>query len=112
MRRVGKVLKVLLIGTAAIAVFGEVVQQLWNWLVPGIFGWHAVSFAQALGLLVLSWILFGGFRGRGPGGGSWRRGMRDRWEQMTPEERAKFKDGMRGRCGSRTAKNEPAAASA
>jgi hypothetical protein len=25
--------------------------------------------------------------------------MLERWEQMTPEEREKFRQGMRGRCG-------------
>jgi hypothetical protein len=30
----------------------------------------------------------------------------ERWEQMTPEEREKFRQGMRGRCGP----FEPAAA--
>jgi hypothetical protein len=48
-----------------------------------------------LGLLVLSKILFGGFRGRGCHG----RWNRHRWEQMTPEEREKFQTGMRGCCG-------------
>jgi len=26
--------------------------------------------------------------------------MKERWEHMTPEEREKFRQGMRGRCGS------------
>jgi hypothetical protein len=71
---------------------------LWNWVVPPVFGAHAISFGQALGILVLSKILFGGFHGR-PGGGPWKRGMRARWEKMTPEEREKFREGMAGRCG-------------
>jgi hypothetical protein len=30
----------------------------------------------------------------------WRGRMRDRWEKMTPEEREKFRESMRGRrCG-------------
>jgi hypothetical protein len=28
-----------------------------------------------------------------------RRRMMDRWDKMSPEERAKFRAGMRGRCG-------------
>jgi len=35
-----------------------------DWLAPAIFGLHTISFWQALGLLVLSKILFGGFHGR------------------------------------------------
>jgi hypothetical protein len=76
-----------------------VVMSLWNWLMPGLFGLRLVSFWQALGLLLLSKILLGGFRGRPGGQMHWRRRMMERWEQMTPEEREKFRQGMRHRCG-------------
>jgi hypothetical protein len=80
------------------AVLSVVVMSLWNWLMPGLFALHRISFWQALGLLVLAKLLFGGFRGRhGPPMG-WRRRMMERWEQMSPEEREKFREGMRGRC--------------
>ncbi|MDQ2843286.1 MAG: hypothetical protein M3Y72_20065 [Acidobacteriota bacterium] len=75
--------------------------SLWNVLMPGIFNVRTISFWQALGLLLLSKILFGGFRPSVGGGGRWRRRMIERWEQMTPEEREKFKQGMRRGCGSR-----------
>ena len=94
--------KFLLIPPAIVlfaTVFGEVVKSLWNWLLPSLFGWHPITFWQALGLLVLCRILFGGFHGRGPGGGKSRRMMAERWENMTPEEREKFRHGLRGRCG-------------
>ena len=42
-------------------VGGQSVKLLWNWLVPEIFGWRAISFWQAVGLLALCRILFGGF---------------------------------------------------
>jgi hypothetical protein len=29
----------------------------------------------------------------------WRRRMMERWEQMTPEEREKFRESLKGRCG-------------
>jgi hypothetical protein len=87
--------KVAAIVTVAVAVFGFVVKGLWNGLMPNIFGWHTITFWQAVGLLLLSKILFGGgFRGRG--GANWRRRMEERWEKMTPEEREKFSQGMRG----------------
>ena len=35
-------------------LFGELVMHLWNWLLPPLFGWHLISFWQALGLLLLS----------------------------------------------------------
>jgi len=89
----------VLLAIAALAVFGFVVMGLWNWLTPAIFGWKLISFWQAVGLVILSRILFGGFRGhRGPGR-HWRYRMMDRWEKMTPEEREKFREGMRHRCG-------------
>lgn len=47
-------------GVVAITVFGFVVKGLWNWLMPAIFGLHALTFRQALVLLALSWIVFGG----------------------------------------------------
>jgi hypothetical protein len=81
------------------AGFGQAVLQLWNWLMPGLFGLHTITYWQALGLLCLSWILFGGLRGWPRGGGYWRHRMRERWERMTPEEREKFRAGMQRRCG-------------
>ena len=80
---------------------GYVVMRLWNWLTPTIFGWHMITFWQALGLLVLVRILFGGLGlpGRaGPGiRGRMRDRMRERWEHMSEEERERFRQGMFGR---------------
>jgi hypothetical protein len=92
-------LKFAVMAIAAVALFGFIVMTLWNWLAPALFDAHTISYWQALGLLVLSKILFGGFRGRPGHGGNWRRRMTARWEQMTPEEREKFRQGMAGRCG-------------
>jgi hypothetical protein len=76
-----------------------IVMRLWNWLAPPVFGWHVIDYWQALGLLVLCKVLFGGFRGGRHGYWKSRRRMMERWEQMTPEEREKFRNSMRGRCG-------------
>jgi uncharacterized membrane protein len=83
-----------------IALGGEVVRQLWNWLLPPLFGWHVITFWQAIGILALCRILFGGFGGHGGHRSKFRRPMAERWERMTPEERERFRQGMRGRCGS------------
>ncbi|MBI5171217.1 MAG: hypothetical protein HZA61_17150 [Candidatus Eisenbacteria bacterium] len=86
------------VGFTAFAVLGAwVVMTLWNWLTPGLFGWPTLRLPQALGLLVLCRILFGGFgmHGGGPRGAVKRR-MFERWEGMSDEERAKFREGMRG----------------
>jgi hypothetical protein len=45
--------------------FGQAVLQLWNWLMPELFGLRPLRFWQAVGLMGLSWILFGGLRGFG-----------------------------------------------
>jgi hypothetical protein len=42
-----------------IAIGGEVVLQLWNWLLPTLFGWRQITFWQAVGILALCRILFG-----------------------------------------------------
>jgi amino acid transporter len=94
-----RVLKFALIAAVAFTAFSFLIMSLWNWLMPALFGLHVIRFWQAAGILVLSKILFGGFRPRFGMGMRWRRRMMERWEQMTPEEREKFRQGMRGRCG-------------
>jgi Ca2+/H+ antiporter, TMEM165/GDT1 family len=100
-------IKVVLFLFIAVVGFGEGVYHLWNWLMPALFRLPAISFWQGVGLLALSWLLFGGWRGfYGPGSGRrghGRRRMLERWEQMTPEERDKFREGVRGRCGGASA---------
>ena len=98
--RITRVLKFALFAVLFVTVFSFVVLRLWNWLMPAVFGWHLITFWQAVGLLVLSKILFGGFHGRPGRHMYWRQRMMERWEKMTPEEREKFRQGMRGRCGS------------
>jgi hypothetical protein len=95
-----KIVELAILLTIVIAGFGQAVLHLWNWLMPSIFGLQRISFWQAVGLLGLCWILFGqGFLGRPAHGRSWRHRMRDRWAQMTPEEREKFRAGFRVQCG-------------
>jgi hypothetical protein len=51
---------VVLAGLFAL-VLGFIVQWLWNWLIPDIFGLNPISYWQAFGLLFLAKLLFGGF---------------------------------------------------
>ncbi|WP_263411608.1 hypothetical protein [Terriglobus tenax] len=101
MRKLLKVVKVLLMVVVAITVLGYVVMHLWNWLMPPIFGLTTITYWQALGLFVLSKLLLSGFKGgRRHDGPRWGRHMREKWEQMSPEQREKLREGMRGaRCG-------------
>ncbi len=96
--RLVRVIKMALLGTIACAALGFIVMGLWNWLTPTLFGWHTITFWQALGLFILSKLLFGGFRGGHGHSSHWRRNMRERWEQMTPEQREQFRKGMAGWC--------------
>ena len=64
-----------------LAGFGFVVMGLWNWLMPALFGLKLIGYWQAVGLIILSKLLFGGFRGSaGRGGHAGLHGMRDRLE--------------------------------
>ena len=97
--RMFRVLKFVAFAVLAAAGLGFVILSLWNWLMPAIFGLRLITFWQALGLLVLAKILFGRVGG-GPGRRMrWRHRMTERWNQMTPEERERFRQGMKGRCG-------------
>jgi hypothetical protein len=99
MTRKSRIARFIFFAVAALAGLSFVAERLWNWLMPVVFGLPSITFWQAIGLLVLSKILFGGFRA-GPGGHRfWRRKMMERWEAMTPEEREQFRQGMSGRCG-------------
>lgn len=96
MTRSKKLVRLIPIGIAAIVVFtlagGTIVRLLWNGLLPPLFGFPEITFWQALGLLALGRILFGGW-GHGGSGGHYRR----RWEALTPEERERVRERMRTR---------------
>ena len=97
-----RMLLFLMVAAVLALVLGFVVHPLWNWLVPGIFGLHAITYWQAVGLLVLCKLLFGGLHPRGGGGRGgqrWKRKMGERWAGMSDEERERFRAGMRGRRG-------------
>ncbi len=93
---------------------GYIIMHLWNWLIPSIFS-GAINFYQALGILVLAKILFGGFGRHGWGRGGcgqgcgngygghhhWKHRMEDRMASMTPEQREAFKQKMKDRWGGR-----------
>ena len=101
------------LGIAAFAlVMGYLVMWLWNAILPDVLGVRSINYWQAIGILALSRILFGGFGGKGGGrGNKWRHkgrkfrakgGMfRERWMQMSEEERARFKQEWQDRCGRR-----------
>jgi hypothetical protein len=98
--------KIVFLAPAAIAgllifivVGGWAVRDLWNWLGPALFGWREITFAQALGLLVLCRILFGGLGRHGFRSSRLRDRVGARWNDATPEQRERFRQRVRERCG-------------
>jgi len=90
------ILMVLLVLTAVTTV----VMLLWNALMPTIFHLPNITWIQALGLLVLCKLLFGGFRGGGRKE-HWKNKMKQRWMNMPTEEREKFMQEWSRRCAGR-----------
>ncbi len=75
----------------ALGVFGAATMLLWNAIMPLLFNLPIITFWQAVGLLVLSRLLFGLGRSHSPWGYSpWRAKLRDKVAKMTPEERREF----------------------
>ncbi|SRX73677.1 hypothetical protein [Aequorivita antarctica] len=79
------------------------IQALWNGILPEIMNVSTITYWQAMGLFVLSRILFGGFVG-GKHCGSKKRhfgkaGFKEKFMNMTDEEKAAFKERWKDRCG-------------
>lgn len=93
-------MKCVLLGILAVIVFGWVTMLLWNWLVPELFNGRPINFWQALGLLVLSKLLFSGFSGKkhhGSQGGSpyWKHRFYEKFSKMPEGQREEFKRRMK-----------------
>lgn len=96
-----RIFEILLLATIVIAGFGQAVLQLWNLLMPTIFRLPVITFWQAVGLIGLSWILFGGlgmFRVAG-GQGQWKHRVAERLDRMDPEQRERLRQSLEHRCG-------------
>ena len=95
--------KGILFGALVIAVLTGLTMYLWNNLAVPIFGLPLIGFFQALGLMILGRLLTGGFGPRGGGfgpGHARRRYMRERWKNMSAEERVQYMQRWgRHRCG-------------
>ena len=105
---------------AFVALLSFAVYALWNGVLAEVVPVKTITYWQALGLLVLSKILFGGFPGgRGRFGGRGRELMLAKhWESLDPEQRERMREEMRSRwgewpranwcCPERPEKNDPA----
>jgi hypothetical protein len=98
-----RILAWVAVGLLAVLLFGLVTMSLWNWLIPVLFNGPVINFWQALGLFVLSKILFCGWGGRGHCHGHhgprseehWKTRFYNKFSSMTPEERAALKEKMK-----------------
>ena len=88
----------LLLILLLVAALAGIVMGLWNAILPEVLGVKPVTYWQALGILILSRILLGGFRIGNGGRSSWAK-RRGQWSRLSEEEKAKMKEAWRKRCG-------------
>ncbi|MCZ6520931.1 MAG: hypothetical protein O6848_05500 [Bacteroidetes bacterium] len=98
-----RITKFVLMVIAGTLIFSAIIMYLWNWLIPELFTGPTITMIQAIGLLILAKILFGGWgRGRGPLSYSnhhrWRKRFEEKWDNMAPQEREKFRHSFRSKC--------------
>ena len=84
----------IIFGIFFLGLFSLIVLLLWNWLMPSIFGLTTITFLQALGLLVLSKILFFGFHRRCSTSHSYR--SREYWKKRFEEENKSADENLGG----------------
>lgn len=108
---IARVAKFAIIAVIVLGLLSLAAMYLWNWLVPTLFAGPTITYLQTLGLLVLSRLLLGGLRPRGPfghghhghwhrshwhqGHGPWGHRMHKQWSRMTREERQAMRQKMR-----------------
>lgn len=101
---VSKVIKTVIFVAAFLLVMGTIVMALWNWLMPSLFNLPPLDLGHAIGLLLLARVLSGGFRLGFLGSKEHWEHKKEMWEKfsnMPPEERQKWKEDLRERCESR-----------
>lgn len=94
-RRMRMLPKRLLFVVVTASVLSFVTMVLWNWLMPSLFKLSTIDFWRALGIVVLSKILFGRLPSPLDSRGHWSGQRIRRWQKMTPEERQKIIEAMR-----------------
>ncbi len=81
-------------------LLSAVVRWLWNAILPEVVGAKTLTYPQALGLLVLCKILFGnfGWKKGGNNGSRFGQNFKDKFRNMSEEERERFKEEWKRRC--------------
>jgi len=103
MNQVFKIIGLFLLFVVAFILFGYVTMELWNWLMPQLFKLPTIDFKMAMGLVILSKILFSGIRVKTEPMGQ-RRIWKAKWESLSDEERTNFKADFAERCNKRWGK--------
>ncbi len=97
--------KILIAAPLMIFALGYITMSLWNWLVPTLFNGPVINLWQTFGIVLLSKILFGGFKGKGGGcccghdrRGMWKEHMKAKWDNLSTEERSKLRNRFFDKC--------------
>jgi hypothetical protein len=102
MKKAGKVMFFVLLAPVLAYAFIHLVMYLWNGILPDVFGFSTITFWQAAGMLLLSKILFGGMnfgkKGCCHGKGRFGSRMKDKFMNMSEEEKEKMKKEWKTRC--------------
>ncbi len=87
----------------AFVVLSAVVMFLWNAILPGLLNVNRITYLQSAGLLLLCRILFGSLRFGNRGSGRYGRPghLREKWMNMSDEEKIKFREEWKKRCAER-----------
>lgn len=83
---------------AGVALLIWLVMFLWNTILPEVIGVTTINYWQALGIFVLSKILFGGFRGGPPRSKRFKSKISEKFMNMTDEQKETFKSEWKSRC--------------
>lgn len=95
-----KIVMIIVLVAIFVTVMSLVVMALWNVTISPIFSLPEITIWQALGLLILSKLLFSGFRPGFRKGPPWRHVYwKRKWMDMSEEERENFRRKWRERCG-------------
>jgi hypothetical protein len=100
-----KVIGGLALFALAILLFGFGTMYLWNWIMPYLFHLPVIDFYMAIGMVLLSKILFGSIRVKNGGWGQ-RRFWKAKWESMSDDDREKFKQDFAERCRKKWGKGD------
>ncbi|MEM7103901.1 MAG: hypothetical protein AAF502_12260 [Bacteroidota bacterium] len=101
----------LIVAAGFILILGVIVMWLWNAILPEALNANPITYWQAMGLLVLSRILFGSFWFGKRGHQNFKKKRaywREKWMNMDDEERAAFKAKWKDKCRTRNKFNDEA----